>query len=531
MSCRDILAQLRQIQDPSRFLSEAQSLSNQARALRNTTVTASNKDKIINDANQILAQLEQLKQQRLAGLAQLRSLLEAASREKCDDAIRFGEDLRIRYTQAGNEANTAGNITNQAKSTANAFVQETKAAESAAKQNNAGNGQPGSAGTSSTANDLQEVTVTGKKTPATVNEPGTTPTDSLDEVQVTGKRTPAAVTEPTSGDGLEEVTVTGKRATDPGATGNNNTVPGIKKAQSQAALKDTSNFEAKKDWRVRLSLSPGANYLYKAQNPGILAPLLVTDGVLFPYTPSIQVNYTASYDGTQLTHSNYKFFQYTSSNVDSVNLTCDFTAQDTYEANYLLAVIHFFRSATKMFYGQDENPKPGTPPPLCYLFGLGEYQFNAHPLAITNFSYSLPNNVDYIRANLNESGLSNFSPTARRTNAPTKAKEKPKILDAVLGAVQQTRLVQGVAKLGKVIGVDLIPGGGLANPSSQLNKGFNSVVPPGTNEPTYVPTSIQLSISCVPIVSRYDISNTFSLRDYATGELLRGVKRSGGGIW
>ena len=412
-----------------------------------------------------------------------------------------------------------------AKSNTAKLRQEEQATQKATtSQSNAGNGQPGSAQASSTADDLQGVTVTGKKSPTPID----TGNDGLDGVTVTGKRSPEPVT---GTDGLDGVTVTGKRATDPGATGNNNTVPGIKKSQSQAALKDTTNFEAKKDWRVRLSLSPGANYLYKAQNPGILAPLLVTDGVLFPYTPSIQVNYTASYDGTQLTHSNYKFFQYTSSNVDSVNLTCDFTAQDTYEANYLLAVIHFFRSATKMFYGQDENPKPGTPPPLCYLFGLGEYQFNAHPLAITNFSYSLPNNVDYIRANLNESGSSNFSPTARRSNAPTKAPEKPKILDAVLGAVQQTRLVQGIAKLGNVIGVDLIPGGGLSNPSSQNNKGFNSIVPPGTNEPTYVPTSIQLSISCVPIVSRYDISNTFSLRDYATGELLRGVKRSGGGIW
>lgn len=422
--------------------------------------------------------------------------------------------------------------------------QEAETQKATTTQNNQGTGVPGTAGQGAGAtpstSQLEEVSVTARRNPAELTEVQVTGVKKdpagLDEVQVTGKRNPDAleevqVTGVRNPNELDEVSVTGKRAKDPGATGNNNTVPGIKKAQSQAALKDTTNFEAKKDWRVRLSLSPGANYLYKAQNPGILAPLLVTDGVLFPYTPSIQVNYTASYDGTQLTHSNYKFFQYTSSNVDSVNLTCDFTAQDTYEANYLLAVIHFFRSATKMFYGQDENPKPGTPPPLCYLFGLGEYQFNAHPLAITNFSYSLPNNVDYIRANLNESGSSNFSPTARRSNAPTKAPEKPKILDAVLGAVQQTRLVQGIAKLGNVIGVDLIPGGGLSNPSSQNNKGFNSIVPPGTNEPTYVPTSIQLSISCVPIVSRYDISNTFSLRDYATGELLRGVKRSGGGIW
>jgi hypothetical protein len=50
-------------------------------------------------------------------------------------------------------------------------------------------------------------------------------------------------------------------------------------------------------------------------------------------------------------------------------------------------------------------------------------------------------------------------------------------------------------------------------------------------EPTYVPTKIQLSITAVPIVSRNDISNNFSLKNYATGSLLRGSQRLGGGFW
>ena len=62
-------------------------------------------------------------------------------------------------------------------------------------------------------------------------------------------------------------------------------------AQSKANAQDISNFQAKEDWRVRLSLSPGANYLYKVGwgNAGILNPLQDTDGVLFPYTPNITV--------------------------------------------------------------------------------------------------------------------------------------------------------------------------------------------------------------------------------------------------
>ena len=42
---------------------------------------------------------------------------------------------------------------------------------------------------------------------------------------------------------------------------------------------------------------------------------------------------------------------------------------------------------------------------------------------------------------------------------------------------------------------------------------------------------MQIQLTAVPIVTRNDISNNFSLAKYGTGELLRGTKRSGGGIW
>jgi hypothetical protein len=40
-----------------------------------------------------------------------------------------------------------------------------------------------------------------------------------------------------------------------------------------------------------------------------------------------------------------------------------------------------------------------------------------------------------------------------------------------------------------------------------------------------------MTIGAVPVVTRNDISNNFSLEKYATGQLLRGTKRQGGGIW
>lgn len=278
----------------------------------------------------------------------------------------------------------------------------------------------------------------------------------------------------------------------------------IAQTRQQSTAQDQYNYAALRDWRVKLSLAPGSSgYMYKSDNPGIMAPLAETDGVIFPYTPQIQVQYTANYDPNDITHSNYKIYQYRSSGVDSISITGDFTAQDTYEANYMLAVIHFFRSMTKMFYGNDQDPVNGTPPPLCYMYGLGEFQFNRHPLAITGFNYSLPNDVDYIRASItsNSQDSANSAAIARYSDNPTNLRTAS----------------SGISQ------------GGLPMPPQwSLEKGNGDA--PGTVEPTYVPTKLQIQINAIPIVSRQDISQKFSLRDYASGELLKG-NTNGGGIW
>lgn len=278
----------------------------------------------------------------------------------------------------------------------------------------------------------------------------------------------------------------------------------ISQTRQQSTAQDQYNYAALRDWRVKLSLAPGSSgYMYKSENPGIMAPLAYTDGVIFPYTPQIAVQYSANYDPTDITHSNYKIFQYKSSSVDSISITGDFTAQDTYEANYMLAVIHFFKSMTKMFYGNDQDPVNGTPPPLCYIYGLGEFQFNRHPIAITGFNYSLPNDVDYIRASV----TSNFNDSAANARFSDNATN----LRTASSGISQ---------------------GGLPMPPQwSLLKGNGYA--PGTVEPTYVPTKLQIQINAIPIVSRRDISQNFSLRDYASGELLKGSQRGdqGGGIW
>ncbi len=273
----------------------------------------------------------------------------------------------------------------------------------------------------------------------------------------------------------------------------------VNNARARQITQDAENAKTQGDWRVRLSLAPDADYLYKAENPGILQYLQSTDGVVFPYTPSIQITYAANYETADIVHSNYKLVQYKNSAVDQINITCDFTAQDTYEANYLLAVIHFFKSVTKMFYGKDQIPKPGTPPPLCYLTGLGAFQFDNHPLVINNFNYSLPNDVDYIRAS-SPTLQPGVDSTAYNSKSADSTPSSQRRKDAGLNA-----------------------GATVSDPRFG-NKATNT-------QPTYVPTKMQIVLSAYPIITRNDISTKFSLKEYATGALMQGSKRKGGGIW
>jgi len=265
--------------------------------------------------------------------------------------------------------------------------------------------------------------------------------------------------------------------------------------QALAAQKKLINDTG--DWRVRVSLAPFSTYLYNAPEAerGILAPLTATHGVIFPYTPKIDVSYKATYSNTDLTHSNYTNYFYQSSAVGPVRISGTFTAQDTVEAQYLLAVIHFFRSASKMFYGQDAER--GAPPPLLFISGLGEYQFNNHPCVLTSFEYSLPADVDYIRAGSpNQNGTDLLK---RRTSTQNNLPTNP--ISGALTRLNQLFTGQKVQK------------GGLVTQAAAPTFSKNS--------PTYVPTKIDISLSLSPIITRQQASRQFSLKQFANGALVK----------
>lgn len=152
------------------------------------------------------------------------------------------------------------------------------------------------------------------------------------------------------------------------------------------------------DFRARLqprSLNSGSNDVLGPKDAtNILSPLWATRGVLFPYTPSVATGSMVEYDQTAFIHTNYGYNAYVRSYPKPITMTAEFTAQTTSEALYLLAVIHFFRSVTKSYFGINPYNKAGTPPPVLIFNYLGEYQFNNVPVLIKGFDFTFENGVD-----------------------------------------------------------------------------------------------------------------------------------------
>jgi hypothetical protein len=269
----------------------------------------------------------------------------------------------------------------------------------------------------------------------------------------------------------------------------------LSQAQQQATIQQRYNQTTTGDWRVRLRLAPGANYLYNDPSNTLLAPLRASNGVIFPYTPTIQTSFNANYDKYDMTHSNYRGYFYKNSSVGDIQVVGTFTAQDTAEAEYLLAVIVFMRSVTKMFYGKDAQR--GAPPPLVELSGFGQYQFNNHPCLITSFNYSLPNDVDYIRITPNNQGINLSNRRNQVSSSPLST------IQSVLNRLQNAGL----------------PRGAVGSPG---DLGVVSSTVAGLGQTTYVPTKMEIQLTLLPVQTRQQVSQQFSVKNFANGNLLKG---------
>ena len=150
-----------------------------------------------------------------------------------------------------------------------------------------------------------------------------------------------------------------------------------------------STSPEEKDWRVRISCP------IIDQSP-VMRPLQKTNGMVFPFTPSITMSHSAQYSTIDVAHTNYPFYAYKNSQVDEISISGKFAVQDQYDAQYWLAMMHFLRTVTKMYFGQ--GPNLGNPPPICTLNGYGDFVYNNVSCVVKKFDITLPNDVDYVVA-------------------------------------------------------------------------------------------------------------------------------------
>jgi hypothetical protein len=251
------------------------------------------------------------------------------------------------------------------------------------------------------------------------------------------------------------------------------------------------------DWRVRLSL---ANWSSFRTSP-VLAPLKDAGGLIFPYTPIINMSSKATYQAVTTTHSNYTFRAYQNSDPGEISITAPMNVEDPTQGLYWIAAVHYLRSLTKMFTGND--PKAGNPPPIIFLNGYGNYVFKNVPCVVTSFSTTLNKDCDYIGVN---------------------------VVGSAAGEVEG--IAEGIGGLAGAVGGALggsIPGlSGITNAVSNIAGGIGQVAGllgtfgiggTASGGVSHVPTKSEFVIKLQPIYSRNSVRN-FSLDRFVAGGYL-----------
>ena len=149
------------------------------------------------------------------------------------------------------------------------------------------------------------------------------------------------------------------------------------------------NAGSKDDWRVRI------NCEWNTFNSPLFAVLKQTGGVVWPYMPSITVSTKAEYSPIPITHSNYSQYSYKNSVVDDISISGEFSCETATDGAYWIAATTFFKTATKMFFGQ--GALAGNPPIICNLTGYGSHVFDKVPVIVKSFSVDFKDDVNYIK--------------------------------------------------------------------------------------------------------------------------------------
>ncbi len=163
----------------------------------------------------------------------------------------------------------------------------------------------------------------------------------------------------------------------------------------------------KTDWRVRLQVPDGPlTKFFDFKNNPIMQPLAASQGMFWPLTPAVVIQHSANYNAMDQVHSNYPHQAYQNSQVDSLNIIGEFPVQNSEDAKHWVATVNFLRTATKMFFGNEDgiDGLKGNPPPIMHLFGYGDHMFNKVPVVINTFNVELRPGIDYISTKQTQAG-------------------------------------------------------------------------------------------------------------------------------
>lgn len=244
------------------------------------------------------------------------------------------------------------------------------------------------------------------------------------------------------------------------------------------------------DWRVRLSLPNWVSF----KSSAVLKPLKDAGGLIFPYTPQVSISSGAKYNAIPTVHSNYTFQAYANSDPGEIKITGAFNVEDQDQALYWIAALHYLRSASKMFTGND--PKAGNPPPIVNLNGYGAYVFKNVPVVIKSMSLDLPVECDYISCNVVGSAAGEIAGIADSVGG---------LADTLGGALPQ---LSGITSTVSSIA------GGVGQVASLLGSfGIGGTTSGGV---AHVPTKSSITVTLQPAYSRNSARN-FSLDRFVQG--------------
>jgi hypothetical protein len=246
------------------------------------------------------------------------------------------------------------------------------------------------------------------------------------------------------------------------------------------------------DWRVRLTLPTWPSF----RGSPVLKPLKDAGGMIFPYTPLISLSANATYTSMQPVHSNFKFQAYQHSDPGTITINAPMNVEDANQALYWIAALHYFRSVTKMFSGND--PKAGNPPPIVMLNGYGSYVFNNVPVVVTSFSTSLNAECDYIPVETTTSLAGAIASMAGGVGAAA---------SAIGGSFGLGKITETITDIADTVGE-------VASMANSMGIGMSK-----SGGTAYVPTKSSFSIVLTPAYSRTS-ARKFGLDNFVAGGYL-----------